>query len=122
MLSIRLDETPLRPELEYFLSANHWLDASAKSIESVVPALVDWEDFDRPPDPDCRCYTCRTFTRAYLRHLAVSKEMLGAQLASLHNLHFYLQLMRDMQDAIERGAFATWAAERMRHGNDEVEA
>jgi serine/threonine-protein kinase len=41
VLSIRLDETPLRPELEYFLSANHWLDASAKSIESVVPALVE---------------------------------------------------------------------------------
>jgi queuine tRNA-ribosyltransferase len=66
-----------------------------------------------PADADCPCYTCRTFSRAYLRHLAVSHEMLGAQLASLHNVHFYLQLMRDMQDAIGRGAFAAWAAARL---------
>ena len=47
----------------------------------------------QPLDPACACYTCRTFRRAYLRHLAVAGEMLGAQLASLHNLHFYLDLM-----------------------------
>lgn len=68
---------------------------------------------ETPVDADCRCYTCRTFSRAYLRHLAASGEMLGAQLASLHNLHFYLQLMRDMQTAIERGAFSAWATERL---------
>ncbi len=82
--------------------------------------LARYADDPQPVDPTCRCYTCRTFTRAYLRHLAVSREMLGAQLASLHNLHFYLQLMRDMQDAIERGAFSAWADDRLSR-NDEVD-
>jgi queuine tRNA-ribosyltransferase len=68
---------------------------------------------EAPADASCRCYTCRTFSRAYLRHLAASGEMLGAQLASLHNVHFYLQLMRDMHAAIEAGTFSTWAAERL---------
>jgi len=64
-----------------------------------------------PADAECRCYTCRTFSRAYLRHLAVSHEMLGAQLASLHNVHFYLHLMTDMRQAIARGEFAHWASD-----------
>jgi len=66
-----------------------------------------------PADPHCACYTCRTFSRAYLRHLAAANEMLGAQLLSLHNLHFYLHLMRDMRTAIATGQFAAWAAERL---------
>jgi queuine tRNA-ribosyltransferase len=76
---------------------------------------------DRPLDDDCRCYTCRTFSRAYVRHLATSHEMLGAQLASLHNVHFYQQLMRDMQAAIERGDFAAWADARLARLTAEVE-
>jgi len=70
-----------------------------------------------PIDAECQCYTCRTFSRAYLRHLAASHEMLGAQLASLHNLHFYLQLMRDMRTAIEQQNFAAWSAERLKRLN-----
>ncbi len=70
----------------------------------------------RPADPECACYTCRSFSRAYLRHLAASHEMLGAQLASLHNVHFYQQLMRDMREAIERRRFGEWAAERLARG------
>ncbi len=66
-----------------------------------------------PPDPSCRCYTCRTFTRAYLRHLATTNEMLGAQMASLHNLSFYLQLMNEMQLQISSGTFNPWARERL---------
>lgn len=65
------------------------------------------------PDPDCACYTCRTFSLAYLRHLALSREMLGAQLASLHNLHFYLNLMAQMRTAIAAGTFAAWSAARI---------
>jgi len=68
---------------------------------------------EAPADSECRCYTCRTFSRAYLRHLAATNEMLGGQLASLHNLHFYQQLMRDMRAAIAQGAFAAWAGERL---------
>jgi len=69
---------------------------------------------EQPADAECQCYTCRTFTRAYLRHLATTHEMLGAQLATLHNLHFYLQLMRDMQAAIAQGTFAAWSAARLK--------
>jgi len=68
---------------------------------------------ERPADARCRCYVCRTFSRAYLRHLATCNEMLGAQLASLHNLHFYLDLMREMQRVIAAGGFRPWAAARI---------
>lgn len=63
----------------------------------------------RPIDENCTCYTCRTFTRAYLRHLIVSKEMLSATLLSLHNLHTLLQLARDMRQAILEGRFAQFS-------------
>jgi len=58
-----------------------------------------------PPDPDCRCYTCRHFSRAYLRHLFVVGEMTAATLNSLHNLHFYLDTMRRIREAIVFGSF-----------------
>ncbi len=75
--------------------------------------LARYAHDEEPADAECRCYTCRTFSRAYLRHLAVTNEMLGGQLASLHNLHFYLQLMRDLRAAIARGDFTAWAAARL---------
>jgi queuine tRNA-ribosyltransferase len=59
-----------------------------------------------PVDPVCSCYTCRNYSRAYLRHLDRCNEILGARLNTIHNLHFYLQLMRDVRSAIERGEFA----------------
>jgi queuine tRNA-ribosyltransferase len=59
----------------------------------------------RPVDERCSCYTCRRFSRGALRHLALAGEMLGAQLASLHNLHFYLALMRTMRAALRAGTF-----------------
>ena len=58
-----------------------------------------------PPDPDCGCYTCRHFSRAYLRHLFVVGEMTSATLNSLHNLHFYLDTMRRIREAIVFGSF-----------------
>jgi len=64
---------------------------------------------DAPIDPHCGCYTCRRFSRAYLRHLAAAGEMLGAQLATLHNLYFYLDLMRQSRSRIAAGDFAAWA-------------
>jgi queuine tRNA-ribosyltransferase len=57
----------------------------------------------RPADADCRCYTCRTFTRAYLRHLFAAQELLAFRLNSIHNLTFYLDLMHGLRAAIERG-------------------
>ncbi len=56
-----------------------------------------------PPDPDCGCYTCRHYSLAYLRHLHAANEMLGARLASWHNLHYYQALMRDIRGAIAAG-------------------
>jgi queuine tRNA-ribosyltransferase len=66
---------------------------------------------ERPLDERCGCYTCRTFTRAYLRHLWNAKELLFFRLASLHNVTFYLDLMAGARAAIEEQRFAAFAAE-----------
>lgn len=63
-----------------------------------------------PLDPDCGCYTCTHFSRAYLHHLQRVNEILGAQLNTLHNLYYYLDLMRQARAAIEAGRFAAFAA------------
>ncbi len=63
---------------------------------------------DRPPDPSCNCYTCRTCSRAYLRHLHVAGEINGATLNTLHNLHFYLDTLRRIRDAIVFGRFESF--------------
>ena len=63
------------------------------------------KDDPRPLDESCGCYTCRNFSRAYLHHLNRVKEILGAQLATIHNLHYYQQLMRELRQAIEADAF-----------------
>ena len=55
-----------------------------------------------PIDPDCGCGACRRFSRAYLHHLQRVNEMLGAHLATVHNLHFYLDLMKQAREAITR--------------------
>jgi queuine tRNA-ribosyltransferase len=65
----------------------------------------------RPPDPDCTCYSCRHFSRAYLRHLYVANEILGLRLNTIHNLHYYAGLMRGARQAIEAGTFAAWRQE-----------
>lgn len=61
-----------------------------------------------PLDPDCTCYTCRTFSRAYLRHLFVSREILSMRLNTLHNLHFYQTFFGNMRAAIEAGKFGEY--------------
>jgi queuine tRNA-ribosyltransferase len=64
-----------------------------------------------PPDPDCKCYTCRNFSRAYLRHLIKAGEILGLQLATLHNLAFYLWLVGAAREAILHRRYGQWKAE-----------
>jgi queuine tRNA-ribosyltransferase len=59
-----------------------------------------------PLDPDCACYTCRNFTRAYLHHLDRAGEILGARLNTLHNLHYYLELLRGLREAVETRGLA----------------
>lgn len=65
------------------------------------------DDFN-PVDDNCECYTCKNFTRAYIRHLFISKEILALELASIHNLFFYLNLMRTARAQIINGNFTEW--------------
>ena len=64
---------------------------------------------DSPLDPSCGCTTCGSFLRAYLHHLDRCGEMLGPMLASVHNLHYYVNLMREVRDALETGSFGAFA-------------
>ncbi len=64
------------------------------------------KDEDRPIDESCDCYACKNFSRAYLHHLHRAGEILGARLNTIHNLHYYLQLMREMRAAIDAGRFS----------------
>jgi len=68
-----------------------------------------WRADPRPIDPGCGCYACAGgFSRAYIQHLQKVNEILGAQLATIHNLHYYLTLMSEMRSAIETGTFQTF--------------
>jgi queuine tRNA-ribosyltransferase len=68
----------------------------------------------RPPDEECRCYTCRSFSRAYLRHLHVSGEIGAATLLTIHNLAFYLDTMERIRQSIRSGRFEEFRAEALR--------
>ena len=64
-----------------------------------------------PVEPNCSCYTCRNFTRAYLHHLFTANEVLSAILASIHNVHFYLNMMAEVRESIEQGRFKAYKEE-----------
>jgi queuine tRNA-ribosyltransferase len=64
---------------------------------------------ERPIDESCGCHTCANFSRAYLHHLDRCGEMLGPMLTSIHNLHYYLNLMREVREALDAGRFAAFA-------------
>jgi queuine tRNA-ribosyltransferase len=68
-----------------------------------------YQDDLAPLDAACECYTCRNYTRAYLRHLDRCNEILGCRLNTIHNLHFYIGLMRSLRAAIAAGELAPWA-------------
>ena len=73
----------------------------------------------RPIEEDCQCPACRTYSRAYIRHLLKAKEMLGMRLCVLHNLYFYNTMMEEIRDAIDAGNYQNYKAEklyRMEHG------
>lgn len=69
-----------------------------------------YKDDEKPFDETCSCYACQHFSRAYVNHLDKIGEILGARLASIHNLHYYLTLMQEMRDAIEKDQFQTFVA------------
>ena len=83
-------------------------------------------DLDGPLDAACACSTCRDFSRAYLYHLMKCGEPLGPRLLSIHNLHYYLDLMRQARAAIDAGVYAAFARQRLdemdRHEHAEPEA
>lgn len=68
---------------------------------------------ERPVESACGCYTCLHFSRAYLRHLYVAGEILGLRLNTIHNLHYYLDLMRQAREAIQAGTYGPWKAARL---------
>ncbi|CAN7527119.1 tRNA guanosine(34) transglycosylase Tgt [Polaromonas sp. LjRoot131] len=66
---------------------------------------------DQPVDATCGCYTCKNFSRAYMHHLDRCGEMLGPMLSSIHNLHYYLNLMQEVRDALDAGRFGEFTAQ-----------
>ena len=70
-----------------------------------------FRDDERPIDETCGCTACAGFSRAYLHHLDRCGEMLGPMLTSIHNLHFYVNLMREMRAALDAGRFEAWRAQ-----------
>ncbi|MBF0219368.1 MAG: tRNA guanosine(34) transglycosylase Tgt [Gammaproteobacteria bacterium] len=78
----------------------------------------------RPLDSSCGCYTCQHYSRAYLNHLDRAKEILGARLNTIHNLHYYQQLMSELREAIDHGTLATYVSNfyQQQQGEREREA
>lgn len=72
----------------------------------IVIKQAQYIDDERPIDPDCRCPVCRRYSRAYLHHLFVVKEMLGARLNTIHNLWYFSSLMQGIRDALAEGRFS----------------
>ena len=70
-----------------------------------------YKDDQKPLDESCECYACRNFSRAYLYHLHRAGEILGARLNTIHNLHYYLQLMREMRAAIDADRFQAFVTQ-----------
>jgi queuine tRNA-ribosyltransferase len=70
-----------------------------------------FRDDQRPVDPTCACHACAGFSRAYLHHLDRCGEMLGPMLATIHNLHYYLNLMREVREALDGGRFEAYRAQ-----------
>ena len=66
---------------------------------------------EAPVDSTCSCYTCKNFSRAYMHHLDRCGEMLGPMLSSIHNLHYYLNLMQEVRDALDAGSFGAFVAQ-----------
>ncbi len=73
-----------------------------------------YREDSRPPDPECGCPTCRSASRAYLRHLHLANEMTAASLMSIHNLFFYVDMMRAMRQSIRSFRFEAWRREALR--------
>jgi queuine tRNA-ribosyltransferase len=74
----------------------------------LVVRNAEYKDDHRPIDPECSCYACRNFSRAYVRHLFNSGEILGPRLATMHNIHFFANVVCQMRDAVLKERFSEW--------------
>lgn len=90
-------------------NARHGHIFTSQGIMNLMNAKYQTDD--RPIDPNCNCPTCRNFSRAYIRHLFKSGEMLAQRLAVMHNLYFYNNLMCDIRDSIDNDSFAIFREE-----------
>jgi queuine tRNA-ribosyltransferase len=91
-------------------------NGSAYTADGCIPVKASRYRTDPGPiDPGCDCYACRTFSRAYVRHLLNVNEILGAHLLTLHNLHFYCGLMGQIREHLASGTFLAFR-ERFRQG------
>jgi len=72
---------------------------------TITITRAEYREDKNPIDPSCTCHTCKNYSRAYIHHLFRAGEMLGYRLATIHNVHFLLQLMRDMRNAIKEDKF-----------------
>ena len=88
------------------------------SFGKVVIRNAQYERDKQPIDPECGCYTCRNFTRAYLRHLFNAGEVLALRLGTIHNLFFYLNLMRNVRERIGLGSFREFKKEFLAKRNN----
>lgn len=78
---------------------------------------AQYADDERPLDPECSCYTCTTFTRAYIRHLCNAGEMLAATLLSIHNIYMLTALAADLRNSIIAGNLEIFSGEFRAHFN-----
>ena len=78
---------------------------------SLIIKKAEYAEDPRPVDPQCSCYTCRNYSRAYLRHLYTAKELLSYRLNTLHNIHFFMELMQLIREAIEQDRFLEFKKE-----------
>ena len=88
------------------------------SYNEIVPGHMNlvnakYELDDRPIEEGCQCPACRSYSRAYIRHLLKAKEMLGMRLCVLHNLYIYNTMMEEIREAIEQGRYKEYKAEKL---------
>ena len=87
-----------------------WDERHNRRIERSIKNAKFQKD-ESPLDPECDCFTCKNYSRGYLHHLYRAKELTYFRLASLHNLHYYLTLMKQMRGAILEGNFSAFKRE-----------
>jgi queuine tRNA-ribosyltransferase len=95
------------------IPTRHARNGSAFTRDGAYPVKAgEWKSDPRPVEEGCSCPTCRQFSRAYVRHLLNVNEILGVRLLTVHNIHCYMEFMRDMRAAIAAGSFGDWRREQ----------